>query len=82
MYVSMTQMTFNFLPNEKNYSLVEIESNCGRQNKLTEKLKFVLGRVENIVGQGENAGYQLFLLFPQRFKKASFSMSLKVLIVW
>ena len=30
----------------------------------TEKLKFVLGRVENIMGKGENAGYQHFLLFP------------------
>ena len=28
-----------------------------------EKLKFALGRVENIVGKGENAGYQYFLFF-------------------
>ena len=33
----------------------------------TEKLKFVLERVENIVGKGENAGYQHFLLFSQCF---------------
>ena len=32
-----------------------------------KKLKFVLGRVENIVGKGENAGYQYFLLFPRCF---------------
>ena len=31
----------------------------------------VFDRVENIVGKGENAGYQHFLLFPQCFKKAS-----------
>ena len=31
---------------------------------LTEKLKFVLGRLENIMGKGENAVYQHFLLFP------------------
>ena len=37
---------------------------------VTEKLKFVLGGVENIVGKGENAGYQHFLLFPQCFQKA------------
>ena len=36
-----------------------------------EKVKFVLRRVENIVGKGENAGYQHFLLFPQCFQKAS-----------
>ena len=37
---------------------------------LTEKLKFVLGRVENILGKGENAGYQHFLLFPGCFQKS------------
>ena len=44
-------------------------------------MKFVMGRVENIVGKGENAGYQHFLLFPQCFQKASFRESLKVGIV-
>ena len=28
---------------------------------VTQKLKFHLGKVENIVGKGENAGYQHFL---------------------
>ena len=37
---------------------------------LKEKLKFDLGRAENIVGKGENAGYQHFLLFSQCFQKA------------
>ena len=48
---------------------------------MTEKLKFVLERVENIVGKRENAGYQHFLLFPLCFLKASFSRSLKVGVV-
>ena len=34
---------------------------------VTQKLKFVLERVENILGKGENAGYQHFLLFPKCF---------------
>ena len=38
---------------------------------VTEKLKFVLGRVKNIVGKGGNAGNQHFLLFTQCFQKAS-----------
>ena len=38
--------------------------------------------VENIVGKGENAGYQHFLLFPHCFQKASVPGSLKVGIVW
>ena len=32
----------------------------------------ILESTENIVGKGENAGYQHFLLFPQCFQKFSF----------
>ena len=39
-------------------------------------------RVEKIVGKGENAGYQHFLLFPQCFQKASFPEASKGVIVW
>ena len=45
-------------------------------------LTFVFDRTENIVGKGENAGYQHFRLFPQCFQKASFSGSVKVGIMW
>ena len=43
-----------------------------------QKLKFVLRRVKNIVGRGENAGYQHFLMFQQCFKKSSFPRSINV----
>ena len=43
-----------------------------------ERSKFVLGRIENIVGKGENAGFQHFLLFPRCFQKVSLSRSLKL----
>ena len=46
-----------------------------------QKLKFGLERIENIVGKGENAGYQHFLLFQQCFQKLSFPEVLKVGIV-
>ena len=49
---------------------------------MNEILKFDSGPVENIVGKGENAGYQHFLLFPQCFQKPSDSGSLKVGILW
>ena len=49
---------------------------------MTEKLKFVFGRIENIVGKGENAGYQHFLHFLQCFQKAFYAGWLKVVIVW
>ena len=48
---------------------------------VTEKLKFVLGRIEN-VGKEEIAGYQHFLFFLQCFQKAYFPESLKVRSVW
>ena len=44
---------------------------------VNQKLRFVLGRVENILGKGENAGYQHFLIFPQCFRRL-----LKVVIEW
>ena len=39
-------------------------------------------RIENIVGKGEKASNQHFLLFPQFFQKPSFLGSFKVGIVW
>ena len=49
--------------------------------KVIQSLKFVLGRQENIVEKGENAGYQHFLI-PQCFQNPSPIGSLKVEIVW
>ena len=41
------------------------------------------GKVENIVGNGQNAGNQHFLLFPpQCFQKPSYVGLAKVGIVW
>ena len=44
--------------------------------------EFVPDGIENIVGKGENAGNQHFLLFPQCFQKASFTGLLNPGIVW
>ena len=49
---------------------------------MTKTFNSVLGRVENIVVKGENAGYQHLLLFPQRFQKLSILGLLKVWTVW
>ena len=38
--------------------------------------------VENIVGKGENAGWQHFLLFPHCFQKASFPDVSKGVTEW
>ena len=45
-----------------------------------KRLKLALESSENIVGKGEDAAYQHFLLFPQCFQEAFFL--LKVGIVW
>ena len=70
------------LPNNKVRDQSKLKVFADDKIIVTEKLKFVLERVENIVGKGENAGYQHFLLFSQGFQKDSPSSSFKVRIVW
>ena len=62
------------------YGLVQIESICRRLSKST--LNGKVDRVENIVGKGENAGYQHFLLFPQCFQTGLYPGSFKAGFVW
>ena len=78
----MRKCSLNSLPHNKILDWSKLKAFADDKLNATEKLKFVLGRVENIVGKGENAGYQHFLLFPQCFQKPSLSGSLKVGIVW
>ena len=65
-------MLLNFLPNDK--SLVQFKSKGFADDKInvTEKLKFVFGRVANIVGLRENAGYQHFLFSHNVFNMLPF----------
>ena len=78
--------SYNSLPNNRILDQSKMED--FRDNKINVtrnvslQVHFVLGRVENIMGKGENAGYQHFLLFLQCFQKLSFSRSLKVRTVW
>ena len=68
----------NSLPNDKIWDWSELRAFADDKRNVIENLKILLGRLENIVGKGENAGY----LFSQCFHKASVSKSLKVGIVW
>ena len=72
----------NSLPSYKFLDWFKLKVIANNTINVGEKLKFALGRVENIVGKGENAGYQQFLLFTQCFEKFSFTRSLKFRIVW
>ena len=51
---------FNSLPNDKLLDWSKLKAIADVKINVTEKLKFVLGRVEN-TGKGENAGHQHFL---------------------
>ena len=64
---------FNSLPNDKFLDLSKLKAFAEDVINVTEKLKYLLGRVDNIVGKREDASYQHFLLFPQCFQNASFS---------
>ena len=45
---------------------------------VSQNLNFLLVRVENILGKGENAGYQHFLFSPKCFQTAFFKGLLTV----
>ena len=73
---------FDSLPNYKILDPSKLKAFSDDKIKVPKTTIFVFDRVENIVGKGENAGYQHFLLFPQCFRRAFYPGSLKVGIVW
>ena len=79
---SVCCLVFNFLPNDKFLDWSKFKAFDDNKINATLQQMFFLGWVENIVGKGENAGYQHFLFFSQCFQKASFSGLLKVRITW
>ena len=60
-------MCFKSLPNNKILNKSKFKAFADEKKIVTQKLKFVSERIENIVGNGENAGHQYFLLFQQIF---------------
>ena len=59
----------NTLPNVKHLNLSKFIAFADDKLTVNKKKKFGLKRVENIVGKGENAGFQHFLLFQQCFQR-------------
>ena len=49
---------FNSLANDKLLDWSNLKAFADNKIKVTEKMKFVLEMIENIVGKGENAGHQ------------------------
>ena len=63
-----------------NFRFFQTERVCRRQ--FDENGSKLSKRVENIVGKGEIARYEQFLLFPLCFQKACFPGASKGVIVW
>ena len=62
----------NSFPNNKILDMTSLKALANDKINVPQMMVSVSDRIENIVGKGENAGYQHFLLFPQCFQKASF----------
>ena len=76
-YVVTVWEWVNFVPSDKILDMSKLKAFADDNLNMYQKMKFALVRTENIVGKGENAGYQHFLLFPQCFEKASSLGSIK-----
>ena len=59
----------NSLPNDNFLDWSKLKAFADDKTNVTEKMKFVLGRVINIVRKGENAGYQNFSFSLNVFKR-------------
>ena len=73
---------FNSLPNDKMRDQSNLKAFEDDILDVVQMMICVTDWLENIMGKGENAGYQHFLLFPQCFRKTAFPVSFKVGIVW
>ena len=60
----------NSLPNNKILDCSKLKVFADDKMKLAKMMIFVLDRVENIVGKGENTGYHHFLLSLKCFQKS------------
>ena len=67
------------LPNDKFLDLTKFKAFAEDKLDMANMVMSVFDKVENIVGKGEYAGYQHFLLFSTMISKGPF---LRVSIVW
>ena len=68
---AFAELKFNPLPNGKILDGFKLKAFADDKINVTEMVISLSDRTENIVGKGENAGYQHFLLFPESFQKPS-----------
>ena len=72
----------NPLTDDKILDHTKLKAFANDKLNVTKMIISVFDRAENIVGKGEIARYEQFLLFPQCFQKASFPEASKGVIVW
>ena len=75
--VQLNSPKINSLPNDKILDLSKYKAYADDTINMNQKLKLDFRRVENIVGKGENDGYQHYLHFPQCFLKGFFFRAVK-----
>ena len=76
------RLKVNSLSNNNILDWSKLKAFADDKINLNQKLKLDMEREEKIVGKGENAAYQHFLLFQWCFQNLSLSGSLKVVFVW
>ena len=57
-------MVFISLPDDKILGLPKLKAFLEDNSNVTQNIRVVFHKIENIVGKAENAAYQHFLLFP------------------
>ena len=73
---------FYSLPNDKFLDMTKLKEFADDRFDVAKIKISLCDRVENTLGEEENAGYRHLLLFPQCFPKPSSLGSFKVGIVW
>ena len=61
--------SLSFLNKQQNLAMTKLKAFADDKFSVAYMMISVFDRVENILGKGENAGYQHFLLFPKCFQK-------------
>ena len=79
---SSFRKTLNPLPNDKMLNQSKFKTLADDNLYLAQTMEFVVDVLENIGRNGENAGYQHFLLFPPCFQMRSFLGWFQGGIVW
>ena len=72
------KLTNYFFLKHKKLALTKLKAFADDTFNVSKMKLSVFDRIENIVGKGENAGDQHFLLFPQCFQKFYVSGSSKL----